>query len=154
MNTDIHSKPPTNPFPEAANQAAQYFTDAAKDVQSAAKDMYQTMSSKVEEGIVQTKEYAQNAVDATRDAAQHAGVAAKEMYHTAATKAEDSLQHSKEYVRENPVPVVLGALALGIAIGYMIVAGRREPTFRERYTDVLGSLSDQMGRAGSNLKFW
>ncbi len=176
MNTDIHSKPPISPFPEAAKEMARQgidaakdaaqraatatkevsgkATDAAKDVKDAAKDMYQTMSSKVEEGMVLTKEYAQRAVDATKDAAHHASDAAKDMYQTAATKAEDTLEHSKEYVRNNPVPVVLGAFALGIAIGYLIVTGRREPTFRERYSDAVGSLSDQMGRVGNNLKFW
>lgn len=147
MNTDIHSKPPTNPLPGAA-------TDAVKNVQNAAKDMYQTMSSKVDESMVRAKEYAQNAVDATKDATHSASDAAKDMYDSVSDKTENTLVRSKEYVRENPLPAVIGALALGAAIGYLIVASRREPTFQERYADAVGSLSDQMGRVGSNLKFW
>ena len=125
--------------------------------------------------------------------------ATKDICHSVSEKAEDTLVRSKEYVRENPVPVVLGALALGVAIGYLIVTARREPTFRERYVDdplntardalyaalapvahrlhegydtardgagkamdkmhrnssrAVDSWSDQIGRVGSNLKFW
>jgi ElaB/YqjD/DUF883 family membrane-anchored ribosome-binding protein len=98
--------------------------------------MYQTVSSKVEEGMALTKGYAQHAVDATKDAARHASETAKDISHSVSAKAEESLVRSKEYVRENPVPVVLGTLALGVALGYLIVMARREePTFRQRYVD-------------------
>jgi len=38
-------------------------------------------------------------------------------------------------VRRNPFPVVLGAVALGAAIGYMLMNTRRKPTFSERFAD-------------------
>jgi ElaB/YqjD/DUF883 family membrane-anchored ribosome-binding protein len=177
----------------AANDVTGAVNDAAKDVTDAAKDGYKTLSSKVEEGVERTKEYAQHAVDATRDAA-------REMYQSAALKAEDTLAASKEYVRQNPVLVVVGALAFGAAIGCMLMMARRQPTTRQRYVDepldsahkaiiaalapvaqrlhegydsardgagkamdrvhrfnperTVDSLSGQIGRVGSNLKFW
>jgi len=184
----------------AAKDVTGAVRDAAKDVTDAAKDAYKTLSSKVEEGAGRTKEYAQHAVDATKDAAHHATGSAKDMYQSAALKAEDTLSTSKEYVRQNPVLVVVGALAFGAAIGCMLMMARRHPTFRERYVDepldsareailaalapvaqrlhegydsardgagkamdrahrfnperTVDSLSRQIGRVGSNLKFW
>jgi ElaB/YqjD/DUF883 family membrane-anchored ribosome-binding protein len=177
----------------AANDVTGAVNDAAKDVTDAAKDGYKTLSSKVEEGVERTKEYAQHAVDATQDAA-------RDMYQSAALKAEDTLAASKEYVRQNPVLVVVGALAFGAAIGCMLMMARRQPTTRQRYVDepldsahkaiiaalapvaqrlregydsardgagnamdrvhrfnpgrTVDSLSGQIGRVGSNLKFW
>lgn len=69
------------------------------------------------------------------DAAKRTGDTAKEFYHTAAVKAEETLAISKEYVRRNPVPVFLGAIAVGAALGYMVMMARRKPTFGERYAD-------------------
>jgi ElaB/YqjD/DUF883 family membrane-anchored ribosome-binding protein len=117
MNTDIHSKSSMNQLPESVREIAQRATVAAKDVTGAiediAKETSRTLSSKVEEGVERTKECAQHAVDATRY----------------------TLETSKEFVRRNPVPVVLGAVAFGVAIGYMLVMARRKPAFGERYVD-------------------
>jgi len=174
--------------------------DAATDVTDAARDAYQTISSKVEEGFERTKESAQHAVDVTKDATHRATDTAREMYQSAALKAGDTLATSKEYVRQNPVLVVVGAVAFGAAVGCMLMMARRQPTFRERYVDerldsvreavlaalapvaqrlhegldsardgagkamdrvhrfnpgrTFDSLSGQIGRAGSNFKFW
>ncbi|CAN5839756.1 hypothetical protein BH11VER1_BH11VER1_37350 [soil metagenome] len=50
-------------------------------------------------------------------------------------KVDDTLSRTKAYVRQNPMPVILGALTFGAALGYLIVMARREePTFRERLT--------------------
>lgn len=222
MSTVSHMKSPMNQLPETPREIARQATDVAEetakratvaaknvtgavrdvatDVTDAAKDAYKTLSSKVEEGAGRTKEYAQHAVDATRDAAHRATDTAKDMYQSAALKTEDTLATSKEYVRQNPVLVVVGALAFGAAIGCMLVMARRHPTFRERYVDepldsareailaalapatrrlhegfdsarddagkamgrahrfnpgrTVDSLSGQIGRIGSNLKFW
>ena len=222
MSTDIYSKPHMNQLPQAAREIAPQAADVAKeaaqratvvakdvtgavndiarDVTGASRNIYQTLSPKVEEGVERTKEYAQHAVDATKDAAHRATDAAKDMYQSAALKAEDTLATSKEYVRQHPVPVVLGALAFGAAIGYMLMMARRKPTFSERYVvepldsvreailaalapvaqrlhegydsvrdgavktmdrayrikpaRTVDSLSEQIGRVGSNLKFW
>ncbi|QTN32886.1 hypothetical protein HZ994_11300 [Akkermansiaceae bacterium] len=81
------------------------------------------------------RETAQHAIDATKDAAHRATDAAKDMYQSAATKASDTLAISKDYVRRNPLPVVLGAVAHGAAIGYILLSSRRKPTFGERFAD-------------------
>ena len=91
------------------------------------------------------KDAAQRGLDATKDAAQHAGQAAKDLYqsaasraediyHSAAARAEDTLVQSKQYVRENPVPVVLGAFAVGLTLGCLMgLSHHHEPTLRERF---------------------
>ena len=189
MNTAIHSEPSTSQIPEAARQAADAVRETTKRATAAARD-----------AAGAAEEVAGQISDATRDAARRATETAKDMYQSASVKAEDALATSKEYVRRNPVPVVLGAIAFGAALGYMLMMPRRKPTFRERYADEplaavreailealtpvtqrvhkgydsardgaekvvdrvhsLGSghngdsFSDQIGRIGSNLKFW
>lgn len=69
------------------------------------------------------------------EAARRATDTARQIYQTAAEKAGDTLETSKEYVRRNPVPVFLGAIAVGAALGYLLMTSRRKPTFRERYAD-------------------
>ncbi len=111
MTTNTPQAPPLNQLPERVKEAAQHATDAAKQA-------------------------VHQATDAVKDGAQHATDAAKDMCHTMSIKLEDTMVRTKEYVRQNPVPVVLGALAFGAALGYMVVMARREePTFRERYVD-------------------
>ncbi|HEV7866519.1 MAG TPA: hypothetical protein VGO90_02480 [Chthoniobacteraceae bacterium] len=48
--------------------------------------------------------------------------------------AEQAYARGEAYVRQNPVPVVLGALFVGFLLG-MLLGRREEPTFRERYVD-------------------
>lgn len=128
MNTDIQSPPPTNQLSEAARENARRAADAARETAQRA-----TVAAKDVTALVQdaTKEVA----DATKDAAHRATGTAKEIYQSAALKAGDTLATSKEYVRQNPVPVVLGAIAFGAAIGYLLMMARRRPTFSERYAD-------------------
>lgn len=49
------------------------------------------------------------------------------------SRSAGTLRSSEAFVRENPLPAVLGALSLGLIIGYL--ARRPEPTFQERYLD-------------------
>ena len=124
-----------NQLPDPAREIARQATDVAEEtagraavapidvtgaVKYAVKDAYKTLSSKVEEGAERTKEYAQHAVAATKDAA-------RDMYQSAALKAEDTLTTSKEFVRQNPVLVVVGAVAFGAAIGCMLMMARHHP---------------------------
>lgn len=132
---------------------------------------------------------------------ENLSVAAEDACQMMSAKVEDTVNRTKAYVRQNPVPIVLGALAFGAALGYLIVMTRREePTLRERFVDeplhtarnaiyaalapvaqrlhkeynsardgagkamdklhrsqpsrTVDSWSDQIGRVGSNLKFW
>lgn len=146
------------------------------------------------------KELAQRTVDNVKDIANTVEGATKDIYQSTTCRAEETLATSKEYVRRNPVPAVLGAVAFGVAIGYLLVRARRRSPFGDSHSDApllavreavlaalapisdrvhkgydsaregagkvvdnlhhMGSghreasLSDQIGRIGSNLKFW
>jgi ElaB/YqjD/DUF883 family membrane-anchored ribosome-binding protein len=117
-----------NQLSDAAREAASRAADAAKETALRATATAKEASGEVED-------MAKDLANATREAANRASETAKELYHSAALKAEDTLATSKEYVRRNPVPVVLGAVAFGVAVGYMLMMARRKPTFSERYAD-------------------
>lgn len=85
--------------------------------------------------------------------------ASKEASQAICSEAEHLLACATDRIRENPVPIVVGALALGVAIGYLIVSGRHTPTFRERYVNepldhAVDSLGSSVSRLVENLKFW
>lgn len=133
MNTDTFSQSPTNSLPEAAGQIRRSAADAASEVSNAVSHAYESVSAKVGAGVDRTKEYAQHAVEATKDAAHRASDTAKDMYQSATAKAEDALGCSKDYVREHPLPVALGTLIVGLALGYLIGLGQRqELSLRQR----------------------
>src|SRR5437867_851089 len=71
---------------------------------------------------------------------------AGEAPNTTTTYPEQRPRTAEEFLRENPFASVLGALALGILIGFL-AAHRREPTLQERYLD--GPLED----LGKTLRF-
>ena len=139
MNPEIDPKTAMNQLPKAASEITQQATVAAQNVTGVVEDLvkntYHSMLSKVEEDVDRTKEYAQQAINATKDTVNHATHVAKDIYHSAALKAGDTLETSKEYVRRNPVPVVLGAVAFGVAMGYILIMARKKPTFGDRYAD-------------------
>lgn len=168
MSENNHSMPPANQLPEVADDFAPLAGEAIKEA----------------------------AHHATKSVAD----SAKEMYHSTVIKTEDALTCSKECVRRNPMAFVLGSVFLGAAIGYLIINGRRKPTFAERFADepigsvreairsafapvahrvhdgydtacegvgkvmdqvhrlrpsrTVHSMSDRIGRAAHNLKFW
>ena len=128
VNTDIHSEPLMSQLPEAAREIARRAADTAKETAQRATAIAMDVTGVVED-------MAGDVTDATKDAARHATAAAKDMCQSAALKAGEALETSKEYVRRNPVPVVLGAIAFGAALGYLLMMARRKPTFSERYAD-------------------
>ena len=71
--------------------------------------------------------------DATR-IAESAQNYAEDKFHAVRAKAGEALTRGEEYVRRNPVPIVLGALAVGLLVG-VAISRREEPTLRERYVD-------------------
>lgn len=81
----------------------------------------------------QLPEVARDTTDAAEQATNTTPCTAKDIYQSASLKACEALETSKEYVRRNPVPVVFGAIAIGATIGYLLMVGRRKPTFSERY---------------------
>lgn len=128
MNTDLHTEQMRNPLPEAAREAAHRVAETAKETARVAAATARDATGALEDA-------SGDFTDAARDAAKRATAAAKEVYHSVAVKAEDTMETSREFVRRNPVPVVLGAIAFGAALGYMLMMARRTPTFGERYAD-------------------
>lgn len=88
--------------------------------------------------------------------------AADEAYQTLRTEGSQLVSCASERIRQNPVPAVLGALALGIGIGCLIASGKNhyseERHFMDEPLDLAGhvgeSLTNSLGRLYSNLKFW
>jgi ElaB/YqjD/DUF883 family membrane-anchored ribosome-binding protein len=81
------------------------------------------------------REMAHSAADNVKDIAKTVENATKDIYESTTCKAGETLAISKEYVRRNPVPVVLGAVAFGVALGYLLVKARQRPLFGDRYAD-------------------
>ncbi len=102
----MNNPPPCDQLPQAAKDLADHATQAAKDAAQAAKDL-----------------------------CKNAAVSAEDLYHTAAVRAEDTLVQSKQYVRENPLPTVIGAFALGLTLGCLLGMAQHhpEPTLRDRF---------------------
>lgn len=74
------------------------------------------------------EETAEAAVDKTTQALRTAQDKTQEALRAAQDKAQEALRTGTQYVRENPVPMVVGAFLLGGVVGAMLAGcGRREP---------------------------
>jgi ElaB/YqjD/DUF883 family membrane-anchored ribosome-binding protein len=82
-----------------------------------------------------SKEMAQNTTEYFKEIADSAVTNAKDIYQKTTSRAGEVLVISKEYVRRNPVPVVLGAVALGATLGYFLVKGRSRTLFGAHQSD-------------------
>lgn len=190
MSAPISSGLPVFQMPEAAKDFAHQSGVDAKGVALRVSSAVTDAADKVEETIDDAKH-------TTKDAFARVTGRAKEMVHTVANQAGETFADTREYVRRNPVAFVLGSLAFGVAVGYLIINARRKPSFGERFADEpLGSvrevirdafapvahrvhegydsaregvgkvmnrmrphrssqsLSDRIGRAAHNMKFW
>jgi ElaB/YqjD/DUF883 family membrane-anchored ribosome-binding protein len=146
VNTDHYPDPPLSQYPEAARDGARRAAEVVKEASQnasaavhhafdATKEASHSIFAQAGHGVERTKDYALHAVEAARDAAHHAGGAAMDMVQSARLKAEDSVATSKELVGRNPVPAVLGAFALGAAIGCLLMMTRRRQSIGVRYVD-------------------
>lgn len=79
------------------------------------------------------RETAQAAADGVEDVAKAAEDATKDLYQSTKCKAAETLATSKEYVRRHPVPTVLGALAFGVALGYLLVRSQRKHLLSDHF---------------------
>jgi hypothetical protein len=84
---------------------------------------------------------------------------AREAAATVRCEAENAASCANDCIRKNPLPVVAGAFAFGVAVGYLIVTTRHTPTFQERYfreplDHANDALSNTFHRLAGNLKFW
>ena len=116
------------------NQLSEAARGIASRAADTAKETAQEATAAVKEITGVFEDVVKEVTAATKEAAKCTAGTAKDMYRSAAQKAGDTLVTSKEYVRRNPVPVVLGAIAFGAAIGYILMS-RRKRTFSERYSD-------------------
>ena len=84
---------------------------------------------------------------------------AREAAATLRSESQNAANCATDYIRKNPLPVVAGAFAFGIAVGYLIVSSRHTPTYQERYLrepfdHANDALSNTFNRLAGNLKFW
>ena len=120
MNTTFSQNPPFNHLPGTAKQDAQRASDAFKEAAHRTSDA--------------VKQAAQRATDATKHVAQRTPDTAKDFLQTVSAKVEDTMVQTNEFIRQNPVGMAVGALALGAVCGFTFVMTRRDaPTFRERF---------------------
>lgn len=80
-------------------------------------------------------------------------------YHAIRQETCHLVSSASESIRRNPVPAVVGAAVFGAAVCYLILSGRHEATFKERYVsepleDASDSLRTSMRSLYDNLKFW
>ncbi len=74
-------------------------------------------------------------------------------------ECSDLLAGANDAIRKNPIPSVVGAFVCGLAIGVLVMSGRSQETFEDRYIhDPLDhakdALSDTLHRLLGPLKFW
>lgn len=117
VTTHTHFEKPAKPLSETARETAKAASATAKDLTAAVEGLGDEIPA------------------TTNGIAKRATETARGMCQTAARKTESTLATSKEYIRRNPVPVVIGAIAFGAAVGCMLVMARRKPSFVERYAD-------------------
>lgn len=65
---------------------------------------------------------------------------------------------ASQRIRENPLPAVLGALGLGIAIGLLITSGRQstyqEALIQEPLEHAGDAVRNSLGHLYNSVKFW
>lgn len=68
---------------------------------------------------------------------------------------QELLACASESIRKNPIPAVVGALALGITVGCLLMTGRNTSVIDEdTFSDVGDSLSKSLASLREHLKFW
>jgi ElaB/YqjD/DUF883 family membrane-anchored ribosome-binding protein len=72
--------------------------------------------------------------DSASHIAERAQSTAADALQTVRSRAGEALTRGGEYVRKNPVPIVFGALGIGVLIG-VAMTRRDEPDLRKRYVD-------------------
>lgn len=133
MNPNPFNEPPSNAQVDRAREAANALAERAKEsaahLADRAKDGANNLADKA-------KETASHLADSARDAARKTSQVAQDTYESARTNLDDTIERTRTYVRENPVPAVIGAFAIGAVVSFILTGARRhEPTFRERYVD-------------------
>lgn len=109
---------------------------------------------------------ARHALESAGEAFDEAKEKTEELYETAKSKSCGTCHRLEDAVREKPLPVIAGALAFGIAIGYLIASSRRSYGLSDHLRDsvhdawadardrVPDAVSARLQQAGKSLKFW
>lgn len=85
---------------------------------------------------------------------EHLEQASREVCNQVRDRADELLAEAKHCIRRNPVPVVLGAQGVGIAIGCLIACNRSAPSLQDRASDAGDAIADSARNLFDNLKFW
>lgn len=96
-----------------------------------------------------------NLEDATKPLRESAAAACDTIHHEAC----QLVSCASATIRRNPVPAVVSAALFGAGVCYLILSGRHQATFRERYVDepladAEDSISASLRSLYGNLKFW
>lgn len=80
-------------------------------------------------------------------------------YATIRKESNQACETAADGIRKNPIAYVFGAAFVGAAVCYLILEGRAQPTFRDRYvsgplSNASDSVSDSLNSAYKSLKFW
>lgn len=70
---------------------------------------------------------------------------------TSTCSAERGIEQGKKFVRENPIPIVLGALALGISIGLLIPRNNEPAPLSSGLDARIDELKDLLGTLGGKV---
>lgn len=123
MNDEL---PAIQDLPEKAGQLAHQAGETAQLAKEAAGELLHTARNKTQEAAHLARERAAEAFDLARNRTHEAVRAARE-------KGGQALAQGSQVVRENPVPALLGALAVGICVGVLISRREERLSFRERF---------------------
>lgn len=116
MTPNIHSEPPRIQLSATARELARRASESAKDAVARANVTTKNFTEVVQDA-------AMGLTDVSQDVAKHA----KDLSRSVARKAKLTLASSQQYAHRNPVPVLLGTIALGAVIAYMVSTARRAP---------------------------
>lgn len=71
------------------------------------------------------------------------------------TQTGEFITCASESIRKNPVPAVVGALALGITVGCLLMTARNPSVIDEdTFADAGNSISNSFASLLDHLKFW
>lgn len=118
---------------DATQDAAQTARERAGTALHAAREktgeLLHTARDRTAEALHVAKDRTSEALHTAKDQAQHA-------LHTAKDKTNQALDQSSAFVRQNPLPMLLGALAVGLVVGAALSRREEEErTFRQRLGD-------------------
>lgn len=138
----------TDDAKETVNRLADNVSDAAQRAGNLAQDAGQRVSGLAHDATQRVSEFA-------HDAGQRVSGLAHDAAEVVKQKADRSISVSQDYVRGNPLPTILGALAVGMVVGYLVSRREeeekvqklaREPLHaaRDAVYSILGPISDRL----------